>query len=364
MDLGTASEAGAHKRTISLDSKVVAAIAAAITFLLAARDSKGWWRDFDTLAGPSDEWVTAYVGSALASVPWASDERASLAAREAWNLLRRRRWWSEGWGYNARVPADADSTAWALLLADGIDERRSFRLRRARSFLSKHLRPEGGLATYAKDGPIRYFTRLQRHISFSGWCGTHTCVTALAATLGTPPLHAHLLNYLRATQASDGGWKGYWWCDDAYTTALAAEALASSVQPDDQGRVQAAVRWACRQVSDKNYASMIQPGSSAFADAWHLRTLMLASADERRRAQEAIHFLLERLLKGQRQSGSWTPSARLRIPPPDVRDPEEYRSWNHNGRGGGSIVLDHQALFTTATVLKALQMLLHGRPGR
>ena len=76
-------------------------IEGATDFLLDARDERGWWRDFDTLAGASDEWVTAFVGTALAV---AGDDRSMRAAWQAWRLLSRRRWWSAGWGYNALGP--------------------------------------------------------------------------------------------------------------------------------------------------------------------------------------------------------------------------------------------------------------------
>ena len=79
----------------------------ATSFLISQRSKSGWWRDFDTLAGPSDEWVTAYIGSWLAAI---DSSEAKQAARMSWTLLRHRRWWSAGWGYNATVPADADTT--------------------------------------------------------------------------------------------------------------------------------------------------------------------------------------------------------------------------------------------------------------
>ena len=83
----------------------------AVDYLLGRRKSRGRWEDFDTLAGSSTQWVSAYVGLALAQT---GDPRALAAAREAWSRLRRRRWRSAGWAYNGRVPADADSTVWAM----------------------------------------------------------------------------------------------------------------------------------------------------------------------------------------------------------------------------------------------------------
>lgn len=50
-------------------------------YLLRQRHGDGWWRDFDTLAGSSDEWVTVYVGCALSLHP---DASAREAAHGAW----------------------------------------------------------------------------------------------------------------------------------------------------------------------------------------------------------------------------------------------------------------------------------------
>ena len=105
----------------------------AIRFLLAARKPDGWWRDFDTLAGSSDEWV----------------RDALAAAHELWSRLARRQSWSGGWAYNRRVPSDADSTLWALNLGRRLAVTRSFRMRRARAFIGRHLRANGGVATYS-----------------------------------------------------------------------------------------------------------------------------------------------------------------------------------------------------------------------
>src|SRR5205823_6197460 len=88
-----------------------------IAFLLGRRDVRGWWSDFQTLAGPSTEWVSAFVAFALART---NRTAALAAARDTWRRLRCTRWWSAGWGYNPTVPSDADSTIWTLRLAAAV----------------------------------------------------------------------------------------------------------------------------------------------------------------------------------------------------------------------------------------------------
>lgn len=324
-------------------ARLAGARARAVAFLLAQRNRRGWWRDFDTLAGPSDEWVTACVGWVLAT---AGGAQGAAAARRAWRLLRRRRFWSAGWGYNAMVPADADSTLWALRLARAVGAARGWRVRRGMRFLARHLRPDGGLATYADDGPIRLFTRLQPQVSFAGWCGSHLCVTAAAAGLAGFPARAALLERLRQAQRPDGSWTGYWWREPAYTTALAVQALAQEPGAADRARVERAARWAAGRVA----------GDGPDADApaalgWCVEVLAHADGSW---ARAPLQGAVDRLLAAQRADGSWAPSAWLRIPPPGVVDPERQTAWAIDGRGGASVQPGRTACFTTALILHAL----------
>ena len=132
---------------LSAAATIEAAAARAAEFLLAEREQDDFWRDFRLVNGASDEWVTAFVGYALATsgVPLP----AGLVPQTVRALLRRQRP-EGGWGYNRISPADSDSTAWALKFLRGS------RLLRpgngtARAFLLSHLRAEGGLSTYADD---------------------------------------------------------------------------------------------------------------------------------------------------------------------------------------------------------------------
>lgn len=320
------------------------AMGQAINFLLSQRNRRGWWKEFDTLAGASDEWVTAYVGGILAEMP---HQHATRAAHKAWAILRRRRWWSPGWGYNGYVPADADSTLWSLRLAARIGTAHSARARRALRFLLRHQHSDGGIVTYAEDNSIRLFTRLSRGASFEGWCATHTCVTAAAGGLPKFRGRESVLDYLRLQQSADGSWDGYWWCDREYTASLAVEALATSAAREDIERIEKAMQWVLSSIAAEQ-----RSGDSPFVIA--LRILILSHARDEQRVRTTLEELVNELLRAQLADGSWPPSARLRIPPPHVTRPEEYVGWVPNSRGGGSIQVDSNRCFTTATSLRAL----------
>lgn len=300
--------------------------------------------------------MTAYVGSALAEN---IDAPGRLAASAAWRALCRRRWLSGAWGFNRLTPPDADSTVWGLQLAVRIGAEDSARAARARRFLAGHLLADGSLVTYARSGPIRHFTRLNRSISFEGWCSSHTCVTAAAASLERFQGHEQVLACLRRIQAIDGSWPAYWWADRAYSTGLAAQGMAKSRDPSDQSCLRRAVTWAANQIltGGSGYPSGLL--GSAFATSYCLTILTCSSNPESVRLP--IARAVDALIDGQRADGSWLPSAALRIPPPNVPDPDSYSNWQKGGRGGGSIQLDRNAVFTTASVLRALNELYNAR---
>lgn len=336
-----AAAAGSRARRLNL---LAAVVRRATEFLLARRKPDGLWRDFDTLAGASDEWVSAYTACALGTVP---DPVAFTAAEDAWRRLVAHRRWSAGRGYNRCVPADADSTVWFLRLAELVRRSTSLPARRARRFLAGHLRPGGGIATYSIPGPIRRFIGAARDTRLDGWCRDHVCVTAAAATLTEFNSYACLREYLRNHQRDDGRWDAYWWCDPEFATSIAVDALSRNSTVPDRRATAAAAAWAKRR-----HASSLGQGSSPFALASTIR-LLAASGLEKTNGDMTL-ALVEALATCQRPDGSWEPSARLRIPPPDVIDPETYDGWAEGGRGGGSILVDDQAVFTTATALSGL----------
>ena len=295
-----------------------AAVSRAAGFLIAERQQDDFWRDFRLVNGASDEWVTAFVGYAL--VKSGAPLPAGLVDQTVRALLGRQRE-EGGWGYNRISPADADSTAWALKFLEAVDysgpERES-----ARAFLLSHLRSDGGISTYAAATTLRFGGAA---VDDAGWRGGHLCVAANAAGLIGEPLVGHLLS----TQGTDGAWPAYWWRGDAFSTALAAESLAS-VDAARESRVLAS-GWARRRAAS---------ASSAFDRAWLIRMLSAGRDSEDAQAREMALALAAE----QRPDGGWDSSAEMLFP-----DPAEARRYE-----GAPIVRDENRLFTAASALLAL----------
>jgi hypothetical protein len=330
------------------------AINNATDFLRTARSPDGFWRDFWTPAGISDAWVTGYVGATLAVSPL---QKGSAAAQEAWSLLECDRFIDEGWGYGPGVPVDSDSTAWILLLAERAGRGNDERVQRARGLLKRHI-TGGGISTYAQTqaDALHRFLSLPAEVDLSAWFLPHTCVTAAVA--GLSELRAELTDYLLDAQQDDGSWTCYWWFEPAYATALAAKALAAENGPRASKAVERAVAWA----QSRTHALHEKP--TPFELAWLLRILLL----DANYSAEA-HQCLNLLLSLQDQNGAWRGSARLRIPRPDEPHPDRIERWTRwfgttsapkdtedtLRRTFTIFSIDQQGIFTTATVLAALQ---------
>jgi squalene cyclase len=325
-------------------------IDAATRFLRDSQDDQGRWMDFHLYPGISDEWVTGYAGCAASVV---ANEQCAGMAQSAWRFLSRRQRGDGRWGYNLLTIGDGDSTAWGLRLAHEIGNGNSDQIERARGALAEHLRENGGVATYATEGPIRRLIEAPEEQSFQGWCGAHTCVTAVVA--GTPHYRDQTHSYLCRAQREDGSWRAYWWCDHEYATAFAAEALAKSGIADHSARIERAAEWAINRFRASGFiATNDHPAGSPFATALGLRAVLLSpgvSAGVMRTVQAAVAWLFVRQLP----DGSWASSARLRVPWPHDDRPDEYTEWIYGGRKEGSLIVDRNRIFTTATILTALQ---------
>ncbi|MFI9202970.1 prenyltransferase/squalene oxidase repeat-containing protein [Streptomyces sp. NPDC053048] len=321
----------------------------ACAFLLRSRGADGWWRDFD-VNGPSSTWLTAYVGAALAGcgVP-----RGEEAAREAWGLLAGPEAVARGWGYGPGAPPDADTTAWVLRLAEAVGGDKEPAAARGYAFLTRHVRPDGGVATYSRQDAGHFFDRHPVPGGWDGWYSSHICVTAAAAGLRALPERERLLRHLAARQRPDGSWQSYWWTDPEYATAFAYEAF------DGAGRAAEAARaWMAGRIGPDGAVRTATAGAgSAFATALAARTLRHATDGPTPAPGDASGRVLHRLLHTQRPSGDWPGSAWVRLPPPSMADPDAPYDWRYEGRGArvvGTMTQDRAGLFTTATALLAL----------
>ena len=330
------------------------AIEAAIVYLIRERDGHGMWREFPRILEGTDEWVSAYIGTVLASTTSDSGRQAAL---DVWRTLEDRRNPALGWGYNGDLPPDADSTLWGLRLAIALGVDDSPRAGAARVTLDRHLPASGGVATYepAAEEELR---RLLGDADLTGMFAAHTCVSAAVA--GLDEYRGRVLPFLVGAQEANGRWRGYWWSDDEYTTCLAAHALAG--QPEGSAALDSAVAWAAQRI-DRSGAvwSRSLGGASAFATTLCAEILLIGEASggygDARADDDRAAAALGWLLQAQRPDGSWPASALMRMPPTDTADGDQRPA-------ATTVSVDDRSLFTTATVIRTLTTAISGRRSR
>jgi len=338
-------------------------------FLLARQDPGGSWRDFLLPAGLSDSWVTAYTAQALLGD---GDEAAPRAAADrAWRFLQEHGLPEGGWSYNPGVPGDADSSLWALRLADGLAQTESPAAQRGFAFLARHVRPDGGLATYADANAIRGYVGLPAFFSFDGWTQSHVCVSAAGAHLA--PHADALVRYLLERQADDGSWPAYFWFDREYATSEAVRALAKRDAAAHRPVIARATEWLIGRVA----MLIAAPGAVRPAFALACATHALAEASDHPEAWHAARAGAAALAAWQRDTGGWGPTARLRVPPPHAIVPPEGARWTRwegmpaeapaslEGLAATftNFSADHRGIFGAATALRALRAVAKGGAG-
>ena len=298
-----------------------------------------------TLAGSSDEWITSYVGYCLS---FCQDSNAQQCAEKAGDfLLKRRKWLQSGWGYSKPVPSDADSTAWSLALFARLKYVKNLRIRKAYRFLKKHFDDEGGIRTFRSSGLIKHYTKLSKKISFDGWCSSHTCVTSSTLSLGLFPIDLVNIEFLLKKQTEKGYWDSYWWNGPEYATSFAIEVLSNQYLKDTCQYIRKADQWIRWQLNSNIFTE-----NNPFKLALYLRMAINTNIED------SIEKIGQSLISIQNEDGSWPSGAELRIPTPGMSNPNNYKNWSRSALGGGSIRIDQNRLFTTATVVLSLQKLM------
>ncbi|PTL80822.1 prenyltransferase/squalene oxidase repeat-containing protein [Vitiosangium sp. GDMCC 1.1324] len=339
-----------------LETTLTEALARARRFLESARTADGRWLDFRFrfVVGDRDvissQWVTAYVGHALARV---KGDPATLERARDWLMGHPHP--GGGWGFSLATPADADSIAnvvhflshwrgepgWDAALSEACEQ-----------LLRYWDEAEGGFRTYRPaEKPS-----LNGWASYPGssWCDIHLCVTALAGqalyAAGAPghrPLLEACARRLRACQAPEGFWEAYWWHGRTYATFHAARLL--SLLGGASEPVALAARWVLgAQRHDGGWGNGNGGEAAPFHTALALATLLLDGGPPRH--GPALHAGLRWLLRAQQPDGGWAQAPIMRMPRPEVHAPWE----DPEGCLLLPVLTDRNRLFTTATVVPVL----------
>lgn len=334
----------------------------AILWINQAQSSSGTWSDFRIgVGGHSDEWVTAYVCDAVDRWDAECFRPSAAGARSALQDAHRR---DGGWGYNKRIPSDADTTGLAVMaLCNGhahFDHAATIAF-----LLSSHDEELGGFRTYRSSAELADLYRghpVRATQSFRGWCSSHVEVTAsvleaLWALGRQDSKQARTASaFLLSMQNANGCWTGYWAVDFFYPTCRAARALTCL----ELGRH---ILWPrlvdavlMQQRPDGGWAARDADQGCPFRTALAIETLCLAPILHTVEIGRAVMWLRS----ARNSEGHWICRYPfMRVPPPDVTAPDEYIGWSEDGSGLGALYADPHGILTSATVISALQALYY-----
>lgn len=309
--------------------------------------SQGFWRDFRSGFGESDEWVTGYVLNCVKNYKL-NDSIKNQACDSLLSRLRDR----GGWSYNSLVPADADSTAICTTALATEGRLSKINASAIIELLLLHQKQNGGFSTYYDPNKLRALWGHDELVSFEGWCSSHNSVTANAVfallSLGVSKDHHATkrgIDFLVSNITPRGLWKNYWWTTNLYSSNRALSLLTTyqGYMPTINKAVNSIISLQTKTGGWKNSSHRILcPFSTALA----FLSIVVSGNSAILLYKNQIKLALNWMLKHQNYDGSWSyKKAILRIPrtssrPLTKKTTKEVRDQNH--------------IFTTATVLSSL----------
>jgi squalene cyclase len=317
------------------------------TTYLLSQATNGRWRGFPTLAGESDIWVTGFVVAHIYKICEQEE-----AIEEAQNFLIKSRQPTNGWSYSTIVPSDADSTAWCLMALQSCSILTGLELDKAKLFLWSHF-VANGISTYHVESGIREFISVQNNEAIQGWTSAHpdVSIAAVLADINNEKV-PEILSWLINQQTNEGFIDSYWWRSPFYTTTLLLRALSlrqESLPYEHANKItQSLVN---RQLRDGGFGLDTSTSLDPFTTALSLESFVHLSDTD---SAPEKHLCAKSLLQSQNKDGSWDGNYILRIPAPNMLDPNQVVAWNSDHGGGNSFIKDQDGLFATALACNAL----------
>jgi hypothetical protein len=279
------------------------------------------------LVGSSGPWITGIVGEILSEISGElRSTNVDAALARAVRYLAATRLADGGWGYNEALPADCDSTAYALIL------QASARARIARSAvdcLRRFQREDGAFLTYLGAPPGHSWGAVH-------WDVHGAALRAVIRVCGRDdPSAQHGLRYTLTSIDARPLWPAFWWKPQIYA------AVQNLLCLYDAGLIDVLSSAARTAVQDA-YADDT-PASAALSG---LAAVLIGDGDA------ASHFR-RTLLNRQLADGSWPSSSTLRVTEASCFDP-----WNQNDDAiAGPVYRDTAGVFSTAIAVKFLMRL-------
>lgn len=310
------------------------AINNSLSFLLKNMNEDFSWEDFMTSGGIGKNWVTGFVISMLGEChPLLHEINNACIAL-----------YKKGGKYNESLIYDADSINFLL------KSMQILKMDISKDDIAiwlKFQHSDGGFSTYIGN-QIKNVMHYPDNADFGGWLSSQNCVTAVACwiakSLKMNDIYRRSYLYLEKQVKIDGSIQSYWWSDDIYATAFAVLCDISDKT------VQYLIG---RQEDTGAWTNM--GAASPFYTALALKALIYIYEKE-----SDIHLIspiekgVKWLLSQQFTDGSWKSEKILRIPAPDIIQPNDVDKWYFTSFGVNIITDDFTRVFTTSLIHNVL----------
>jgi squalene-hopene/tetraprenyl-beta-curcumene cyclase len=308
----------------------------AVSFVLEKTSKNDYWESFLTDNGKGKLWVSSFIACQLLSAEVSSEKfNAVLTSLSTVPPMQ--------FAFNENTVKDGDSSTFFIQL---------YKLNKqplSEDMLASWLNfsnDDGSWCTYRKGGVTPMLGK--EPLDSQGWNSNHICVASTAAVVLISHFDELLanktINYLIATQQANGQWPSYWWTSDIYATSFAVQALSLSKRKDASSSIEKACQWLISKQNRLGY------WGDAFYTALAINALLSQDKKYLREIEKGIKWLLE----NQLNDGSWFTENVLRIPQPDVLQPEKIDKWRNSPFGYNTLTYDNQRSFTTSLIINSL----------
>ncbi len=314
-------------------------------YLVEIKESNGSWIDYFNDAGTSNVWTTSFVSYFL-----------SIGVNPKFDLIKSKKFILANrvenkniWGYNSQWIPDADSTSFALLSLHALGV--TFNKDNLEEWF-KFQNKDGGFCTYRNEGELLISLNSKNIQNVQGWMKSHFCVSSVAylvvcklgiSNANTKKLESYILKEIQKNDHST-----YWWTSNIYPISFLILACCSKMNNE--------IFDLCNALLKKmSGGSNIVPKNEFYAGL-----LLLSIVKSKQYFEYSAIFeksLVHYLAAAQNQDGSWKENHSMRIPSPEIVDPEnQVANWAIDNKGTNIVLQDFNRVFTTTVCLTALQL--------
>jgi hypothetical protein len=320
-------------------------------FIINHQNDNGSWFDYDTNAGLSNVWSTAFILNNISNTIF--NEKT---IKKAISFLKENKQ-EDLWGYNTSMIFDSDSTSFALisLAKNKISTSKELDLYLAQQQL------KGGYSTYTNKHKLLECLNFE-YTNVQGWMQEHLCVSAvsyyLMETLNLrSDFRDNIYIFLLKNQNQNGLWDSYWWTSPIYATSFIIQAYFINNTEANESIEKAIDGLLSLQQNDGSFID-----NHNFKSPFYTALVIIAFCSNKivyNEYQDKIKLALKWLLSQQTTDGAFLSTYSLQIPEASIVNPKKVKKWSKEKNHTTNIICnDFMRLFTTSTCVNALNLFI------